>query len=141
MERGRTVRITDWIHPSLNDWTRMHWSMKHRQRLVWAARISSLVYQQGGGRFVGPVRVTVTSFLRHKRRRDADNLVPKFILDALVDAKVIQDDSTEYVASIVTEISFDPKNPRTEIRIEPYEAISASSAAAIASASASPRAH
>lgn len=53
------------------------------------------------------------------RRRDIDNITwsVKFLLDGMVKAKVIEDDSQKYVVGIENHIKVDRKNPRIEVEI------------------------
>ncbi len=54
-------------------------------------------------------------------RRDIDNIAAggtKFILDALVNAGTIKDDSHKYVKSISHEFLLDRRNPRVEVTVE-----------------------
>ena len=56
-------------------------------------------------------------------RRDPDNIMAgqKFILDALVHAGVIPNDSQKYVRGIVHRFKVDRKNPRVEVEIVDVE--------------------
>lgn len=110
----------DWTHPSLNVWVNKTspWvrQVLHDQfvaKVRAAARDAGTPWIRGGR-----VRVTVTYFFRGMRRRDFDNYTPKFILDGLVAAGVLEDDSQREVASVTTEIERDDDRPRTEIRLE-----------------------
>ena len=54
-------------------------------------------------------------------RRDIDNIAAggtKFIMDALVHAGVIKDDSQKYVKSLSHEFYVDRENPRVEVEIQ-----------------------
>lgn len=53
------------------------------------------------------------------RRRDPDNIMAgqKFILDALVQAGVIPNDSQKYIQGILHRFDVDRKNPRVEVEI------------------------
>jgi Holliday junction resolvase RusA-like endonuclease len=53
-------------------------------------------------------------------KRDIDNIAggTKFILDGLVRAGTIPDDSQRYINSIVHKFALDRQNPRVEIEIE-----------------------
>ena len=54
-------------------------------------------------------------------RRDIDNIAAggtKFIMDALVQAGVIMDDSQRYVKSISHRFAVDRQNPRVEVEIK-----------------------
>lgn len=55
-------------------------------------------------------------------RRDIDNVAfaKKFVLDALVEAETIPDDSQKYVTSFTDEITTDKDKPRIEVYLEEY---------------------
>jgi len=54
---------------------------------------------QAHPRLAGPLRVVVTSYLR--RLRDADGTSSKYIIDALVDAGLLQGDGPEVIVEVV----------------------------------------
>ncbi len=60
--------------------------------------------------------VTITYYFKTKHRRDPDNYSGKFILDGLVKAKVIEDDSFSNI-QLRLKGSYDKDKPRTEIEI------------------------
>ena len=61
----------------------------------------------------------VITWFEPDRRRDPDNIMAgqKFIMDGLVQAGVIPDDSQKYIAGIVHRFRVDRKNPRIEVEI------------------------
>lgn len=61
--------------------------------------------------------VTLTYYFKDKRRRDPDNYSGKMILDGLVKAGILQDDSFNNI-DLVLQGSYDKDNPRTEIEIK-----------------------
>lgn len=63
-----------------------------------------------------PVFVSVRWY-EGNRRRDVDNITfaVKFILDAMVQAGVLPDDSREYVCSIQHQVLVDSSDPRIEV--------------------------
>lgn len=65
-----------------------------------------------------PIALKITWFEKD-RRRDIDNVTygVKFINDSLVEVKIIQDDSQQYVKSIINHIEVDRQNPRIEVEI------------------------
>ena len=68
-----------------------------------------------------PVRVHFTWYTKDKRK-DVDNVVfaKKFILDGLVDAFILENDSRKYVAMVQDQaVLVDKKNPRVEVTILP----------------------
>ena len=58
-------------------------------------------------------------FYEPDRRRDVDNVsfASKFILDGLVKAQILQNDSQKYVSEIQSTVGVDKKNPRIEVEI------------------------
>jgi len=61
----------------------------------------------------------VITWYEPDRRRDPDNIMAgqKFILDGLVMAGVIPDDSQKHIQGIVHRFDTDKKNPRVEVEI------------------------
>ncbi len=58
-------------------------------------------------------------WLEENRRRDPDNVRhgAKYILDGLVEAGVLQDDSQKYIAGLSDTFKVDKSNPRVEVEI------------------------
>lgn len=79
---------------SLN--SRVHWAAKAAETKKW--RQFAAVVAARYPRFP-KVTVTLTWIVKDKRRRDEDNLflLRKALIDGLVDAGVVDDDSSEYV--------------------------------------------
>ena len=61
--------------------------------------------------------VTITYFFRDKRRHDPDNYSGKFILDGLVKAGILMDDSFFHI-DLRLKGDYDKENPRTEVKVE-----------------------
>ena len=68
--------------------------------------------------FNGRVEITFT-WVEENRRRDMDNVAfaKKFILDGLVRAGVIRDDTPRYVAGFADRFDYDKKHPRIEVEV------------------------
>jgi Holliday junction resolvase RusA-like endonuclease len=68
------------------------------------------------------VDITITWY-EPNAKRDIDNISTgaKFILDGLVKAGTIPDDSQRYINSIVHRFEIDRENPRVEVEIEESE--------------------
>ena len=62
-------------------------------------------------------RVTLIYFFPTHTRRDPDNYSGKMLLDGLVKAQILTDDSFNYI-ELVLKADYDKANPRTEIIIE-----------------------
>lgn len=65
-----------------------------------------------------PVVVNITWYEKDNRR-DVDNITAakKFIMDSLVETKVLKDDSRRYVKQIVDTVHTDKDNPRIEVEL------------------------
>ena len=81
-----------------------------------------LLQQARGYRFTGPVSLHF-NWVEKNKKRDLDNIcfAKKFILDALVTAQVITDDSWSYVNGFTDSFDVDPEYPRIEVTIEEIE--------------------
>ena len=62
--------------------------------------------------------VTITYYFKDRRRRDPDNYSGKFLLDGLVKAGILIDDSF-FCIDLRLKAEIDKKNPRTEVEILP----------------------
>lgn len=65
-----------------------------------------------------PINVSIVVYFDSKRRRDLDNCVSS-IMDAMVEAEIIEDDNTNFVECIT--VSFggvDKENPRAEVMLD-----------------------
>jgi len=84
---------TDW----LNSNQRLHRMVKAKRTATW--REAAKAAATDAGSFDGPVRIIATIHKTRGGRWDAGNLYPtaKAIVDGLVDAGVIPDDSNEWV--------------------------------------------
>ena len=74
----------------------------------------------------GPVEVHITWVEKRQRNgqlRDLDNIrfAAKFVLDALVEAKVIPDDGPKVVRRLWDDFMFNSLNPRIIVEVLPYE--------------------
>lgn len=65
-----------------------------------------------------PIDVKITWYEPNKRR-DVDNVqfAVKFILDALVELKVLEDDNQKCITAISHEVKVDKDNPRIEVEL------------------------
>lgn len=68
-----------------------------------------------------PVKLEFRWYAKDKRK-DIDNtaFAKKFVLDGLVEAGVLADDSRKYVSGFSDEFFVDKENPRVEVEIYPH---------------------
>ncbi len=88
-----TVAIYD-VPPSLNDWHGMHWAAKAEAKRQWEELLKALL--RGTAVYRQPV-VRIAYSFNIDRNRDKDNMTPKWIMDGLVKAGVIEDDNSKAV--------------------------------------------
>lgn len=117
----RAVMVIPGRMPGLNEYVRaeranryMASSMKKQQ----TERAGVAAIEQGMPKFTGRVEITFT-WVEENRRRDMDNVAfaKKFILDGLVRAGVIRDDTPRYVAGLSDRFAYDKQNPRIEVEV------------------------
>lgn len=66
------------------------------------------------------VVVTITYYFPTRHRHDPDNYNGVFILDGLVRAGILEDDSFDCI-SLVLKADYDKEHPRTEVEISEYK--------------------
>ena len=59
--------------------------------------------------------IAITVYFENRIRRDVDNQVPKFLLDAFTASGFIVDDDMNHLKSLTLSAGYDPGHPRTEI--------------------------
>ena len=62
-------------------------------------------------------KITIIYYFKDKRRHDPSNY-DKMLLDGLIEANIIEDDSYDVIMQFTTIGRYDKANPRTEIYIE-----------------------
>jgi Holliday junction resolvase RusA-like endonuclease len=107
------------IHPSLNEWAIAVRMSANTIKQNWKDFIIFVVKHYGYDNLkLDSVSVTVKSYYETKRRRDNDNISPKFILDGLVEAGMIVDDDYIHLNPLIIYGGYDKNNPRTEIMVD-----------------------
>ena len=104
------------IPPSLNVWMRWHWSKQQRYKQELTDAIRGLVMAMRLPRY-RLATVQIIYYFSTVRRRDADNMTPKFVLDALVRGGVLEDDRADWIKLPEPRMEVDKDKPRMEIFI------------------------
>jgi len=90
-----------------------HWKRKQlADKWHLLVRESALSAQKGQAIPRGQGAITVSVNYPDKRRRDPDNICAKLLIDGLVHAGILPDDSDQYVSSVTTRITRDKSLPR-----------------------------
>jgi hypothetical protein len=125
--------------PTANQLSGYHWRKRHRMKRDWQWLVVAAMGWAGVGKQRGRYDVTIE---RHAARAlDPDNAVGgcKVVLDGMVAAGLLVDDSLAYVASLtVVQIASTKKEERTVIRLRPAPPGSSSATSAPATPGHSP---
>ena len=100
-----------------------HWSVWHKEKKRWTDKVALLSKAARLRPYEVPVRVEMTHYSRD-RRRDPDGIrtvASKFILDGLVVAGVLPDDSQRWVLGFTDFFEVDKERPRVVVRLWPQE--------------------
>jgi Holliday junction resolvase RusA-like endonuclease len=120
VEPGRIwIQIPE-LPPSLNVWSRQHWTTRSKEVARLSADLTMLRLAHKIPTVAKP-RVQVVYYFPTKRRRDADNYAPKYLLDGLRYSGIIADDNSEVLQLPQPEFHVDRERPRTEIYITEWE--------------------
>jgi len=107
------------LPPSLNEWSRQHWRVRHRAVEEMTDTLRLLAIEAGSPKFER-AEVQLVYYFKHQRRRDPDNYVPKFVLDGLRKAGIIADDNAEVLRLPQPEFRVDRARPRMEVFIKAW---------------------
>lgn len=110
-----------WVPPSLNVYSRAHWTRRRHWVETAALHIAKTV---GRGEADGLHRLRVTIQQYRRREVDFDNLVGgcKPLIDALVRMGWARDDNRYWMEQVIRPVVVDHRRaPETEISIEPLE--------------------
>lgn len=106
-------------HESINVWMIMKRPMMNALKQKWKSFICWFAERQGLANLnIDRCEITQTVYYPNNRRHDTDNSTPKFILDGLVDGKVIVDDDMRHLTGLHLYCDVDEENPRTELEIK-----------------------
>ena len=110
--------------PGLNEYTgacRTHPQAGAKMKKDGEKKAGACILQQlAGVHLDGPVKVNFL-WTEKDNRRDPDNIADfgtKVILDALVEAQVIPDDSRKYIKGLYHDFKTDKNNPNIRVEIE-----------------------
>lgn len=108
------------LPPSLNEWSRKHWRVRHRavEEMTNNLRLLALAVNMPK---IERAEVRLVYYFRDRRRRDPDNYAGKFILDGLRKAGIISDDNAGVLRLPQPEFMVDRQAPRTEVWITEWK--------------------
>ena len=107
--------------PNLNDViaaSKRHWSYYSKEKKRWTEIVAQEAKAQGLYKMRLPVWVRTTYYMK-TRRGDPDNVrvAIKYILDGLVQAGVLEDDSQRWIVGFQDLYDLDRDDPRIEVQL------------------------
>lgn len=116
--RARKAPIAGPTHPSINEWMVLQRQAMNTLKQKWKD-FSAWVIRKNGyeGMAIERSHIEVTTYYGRRIRHDADNYVPKFILDGFVEAGFLVDDDDQHITALTLKCRYDKEWPRTEIKI------------------------
>lgn len=106
-------------HESMNVWMIMKRPMMNALKQRWKTFIEWFVTEQGYANLhIEKCELRQVVYYPTKRRADTDNSAAKFIIDGLVQSKMIVDDDYLHITKLTLECGYDKDNPRTELYIK-----------------------
>lgn len=108
--------------PSRNDsYAGQHWTKRRKK----AKTIQALVFAECKKQNIQPVEqicdIEVVAYYKYKIRRDSDNVSSKEIIDGLVLAGILKDDSVEFVRKVTTLAKIGQKKDKVVVKLEHAE--------------------
>lgn len=114
--RRKKPPISRPVHESLNVWAIMTSMARNNLKQRW----KEFVVWWLGTMSLKPVDVCdirFNSVMPTRRRADPDNMVPKFILDGIVESGLLKDDDSLHLRNLILCCSYEKGQARTEITI------------------------
>lgn len=116
--KARKMPIPHPYHESINVWMIMRRPMMNALKQKWKDFIKWYVDNKGYSNLsIEKCEIEQVVYYPNNRRHDIDNTVPKFILDGLVESKMIIDDDHLHITKLTLSCGVDTVDPRTEIKI------------------------
>ena len=109
-------------HESINQWMILRRSAMNRLKQQWKDFIKWFVEEQGYSNLrIQKCEIEQTIYYPTNRRHDIDNSVPKFILDGLVESRMVEDDDMLHITKLTMACGVDKQHPRTQLLIKMIE--------------------
>ena len=103
-------------HPYINEWFILPRPQMNALKQKWKDFGCWLIQDLGyENKKLEHFKVTIIVYFENRIRRDVDNQVPKFLLDAFTVSGFIVDDDMKHLKSLTLSAEYDPEHPRTEI--------------------------
>lgn len=114
--KAKKVPIAKPRHPSINEWFILPRPQMNALKQKWKNFGCWLIRNMGYENMkLERFSISITVFFENRIRRDVDNQVPKFLLDAFTESGFIVDDDMKHLKSLTLSAGYDSDHPRTEI--------------------------
>lgn len=111
-------RIKAPCHPTLNWYMTANNIEVNNVKQTWKDFIVKIIEKnQLQDLHIDKCEVVYSTFFEDRRRRDVDNVTPKFIFDGLVESGFIVADDYFHITKLTTICGYDKWNPRIEITV------------------------
>lgn len=109
-------------HESINVWMIMKRPMMNVLKQRWKEFMVWFVEDQGYANLrIAQCEMSFTVYYGNNRRHDVDNTTPKFVIDGMVQAGLVEDDDSGHIRALTLRCGTDTEHPRTEISIKIIE--------------------
>lgn len=116
--RASKAPISGPTHPSINQWMVLQRQAMNTLKQKWKDFSAWVAHKfDYAGMLIECCSIEVTTYYSRRIRHDADNYVPKFILDGFVEAGFLVDDDDQHIKALTLKCRYDKEWPRTEIKI------------------------
>ena len=120
--KAKKKPIAQPYHESINVWMIMKRPAMNALKQRWKDFGVWLVEDHGYSNLrIEQCEMIYTVYYPNNRRHDADNSVPKFFQDSLVESGFVVDDDSTHIRSLTLRCEVDTKHPRTEILVKILE--------------------
>lgn len=114
--KAKKIPIEKPRHPSINEWFILPRPQMNALKQKWKDFGYWLIQDLGyENKKLENFTIAITVYFENRIRRDVDNQVPKFLLDAFTTSGFIVDDDMKHLKSLTLSAGYDPGHPRTEI--------------------------
>ncbi|MEY8365735.1 hypothetical protein AALA22_08845 [Anaerovoracaceae bacterium 41-7] len=114
--RAKNRRIKSPSHPTLNWYMTANNLEVNNTKQAWKDFIIELLEEkQLQNMQIDQCDIAYITYFSDKRKRDVDNITPKFIFDGFTEAGFIVADDYFHIRSLTTICKYDKDNPRIEI--------------------------
>lgn len=116
--RAMKARIKGPCHPTLNWYMTANNIQVNNVKQSWKEFIVDILTEKElQGLMIDKCEVIYETYFKDRRKRDVDNITPKFIFDGFVEAGFIEADDYQHIQKLTTICGYDKENPRIEITV------------------------